>query len=238
MFVKEGGMNRSLRSVSFTIVVAISVLVGSSLAATRIVEAGHQIVGGDCWRAGTPTVCRFTWSGPNTLLYVRLIDQFSQSSEHQWYTAATNAGTNWTNANGPQIFAWTAHSNDTWDYLKFCTDNISPCFAGVYGYTQICNTNNYCSNSPVAMDIYYANVWLDATQLDPLNDTSKWTHIFAHEYGHTLGLDHHNVTGVLMNGSTSDYSTQGPTPTDIGPTPPCSGASGQSGIRCIYDYQN
>jgi hypothetical protein len=166
-----------------------------------------------------------------------VIDQFSQYSEHQWYTAASNAATNWSTASGPQYVSFTPATNDSWDYLKFCTDSISPCFPGVYGETQNCNTSNTCDNTgTVAMDIYYSNVWFDATQMDPLQSTAKWTHVFAHEYGHTLGLAHHNATGVLMNGSTSDFSTLGPTATDIGPLPPCSGTSGQGGVRCIYNY--
>jgi hypothetical protein len=226
-----------IRSVLSTAAAALLIALTSSLNAVSVVNAGHQIVQGDCWQPNTKEMCRVTWAGQNTNLYIRLIDQFSQYSEHQWRQAAENAAANWSNSAGPQNFNFTAVPNDSWDYLNFCTDSISPCFPGIYGLTKNCSQSRVCDNTgTVAMDIWYSDIWFDATQMDPLQSQSKWTHVFAHEYGHTLGLSHHNVTGVLMNGSTSDWSTLGPTNTDIGPLPPCSGTFGQGGVRCIYNY--
>jgi hypothetical protein len=226
-----------VRSVLTTTAAALVIATTSSLNEVSVANAGHQIVQGDCWQAQTRTMCRVTWAGQNTQLYIRLIDQFSQYSEHQWYQAASNAGSNWTLSAGPQNFSFTATPNDSWDYLNFCTDAINPCFPGVYGMTSNCDRWSQCDNTgTVPMNIWYSNVWFDATQMDPLNNTAKWTHVFAHEYGHTLGLNHHNVTGVLMNSSTSDYSTLGPTNTDLGPLPPCTGTFGEGGIRCIYNF--
>src|SRR5206468_2588231 len=104
------------------------------------------IVNGDCWRSGTNLMCRTAWTGQNTILNMRLIDQFSQY-DPQWSTAAHNAADNWTNASGPQLFRWSSFAGDSWDYLKFCTNDTAPCFPGVYGLTKNCDRVNYCDNT-------------------------------------------------------------------------------------------
>src|SRR5712691_3771166 len=47
---------------------------------------------GDCWRAGTPTMCRSTWLGTNSYIYMRIIDQLGDNTLHNYAGTACN---NW-----------------------------------------------------------------------------------------------------------------------------------------------
>lgn len=68
--------------------------------------------------------------------------------------------------------------------------------------------------------------------MDALSET-KQTWAFAHEMGHGLGLKHHSNTSMLMNPVA--VSVTGPTQSDYGSLPPCSGGATLYGVRCIYD---
>jgi hypothetical protein len=220
-------MPRHLPTVRRAVWVSTFVLVAAlALPAERAV-GGHTIASGDCWQTSTPIICRNTWSD-NQYLWVRLIDQLSNSQLH---SKADSAGANWTTANGPQIVQFIAHSNDTWIYLKrseFCT---APC-----GVTYNCNQgmSPVCSYLPRAMMIVWSEIYV------PLGnkDQAKGTTVFAHEYGHALGLAHHGsaCTPLMSSGLAASGCgrIESPTSTDIGYLPPCQGT--QHGILCIYRW--
>lgn len=64
-----------------------------------------------------------------------------------------------------------------------------------------------------------------------LSEAQK-TSTFAHETGHALGLYHHDGA-YLMN--TTVTTINGPTSTDYGRNPPCSGAYSTYGVRCVFN---
>jgi len=97
-------------------VVAIDALLIASAPVVAIAGDTYPQGGnGDCWRGGTPVMCRTTWTGRNSPIYMRIIDQLSDTSLHN---SATSACNNWNVAAGPQYCSWTARTNDTWTYLK------------------------------------------------------------------------------------------------------------------------
>jgi hypothetical protein len=187
---------------------------------------------GDCWRGNTPYVCRVGWSGANTLFTVYMIDQIgSPPGAYELRLAAQQAATGWTGAPGPQILSWSASSAPTWMYVR--AD-----YTGGYGSAsalQYSNSGNIMGRSSVGA------IWYTIVRVDP----SNWNHpkrqgIFAHEYGHGLGLyEHGNENVGVMWPYSSDANYQTPTSFDIGPTPPCSGITNSYlGVRCIYNYGN
>ncbi len=101
------------------------------------------------------------------------------------------------------------------------------------GITYICPVGGGACipAAATAINILYADLYFNDDVF--LNwGTPLRTHVFAHEIGHSLGLAHHS--GPVLMRATASASYLGPTATDIGPTPPCSG--GGKGIRCIYNW--
>jgi Metallo-peptidase family M12B Reprolysin-like len=221
--------------VSLAVVEAVVIASVAFLGATPV-RAGDtypQGGNGDCWRAGTPEMCRNTWAGANTYLYMRIIDQLGGSTSH--HNAATTACGNWNNALGPQFCSWTAHSNDTWTYLKIDSSLGAP-----NGYTWNC-VSGACPTSDNAGNIVWSEIYLPSGNnygTNPCNGvTQDWDpYVIAHELGHAYGLAHHgaacsNIT--LMSPGSASWT--GPTAREIGPLPPCSTGAGNGGVRCIYD---
>ena len=72
--------------------------------------------------------------------------------------------------------------------------------------------------------------------------TDAWTYIWAHEFGHTMGLEDHDSGSMLMNngftGCVPNTSARAPQSADLG-TPIPSGATNcgsPRGIRCIFRW--
>ena len=103
-------MNRSSRLGP----VVVLVIVLSAILPGSVARAGDTIVGGDCWKVGTPLICRNVWVD-NQMMRVRLIDQMNSAPLHAKADVARN---NWTLAVGPQILSFAPAANDTWIYLK------------------------------------------------------------------------------------------------------------------------
>jgi len=179
-------------------------------------------------------MCRTTWTGRASPIYMRIIDQLNDSALH---SSATSACNNWNVAAGPQYCSWTARANDTWTYLKL---HSNPFFGPFYAYTYNC-VSGACPTSNNAGNILWSEVYvridLHDSQSHPCTGQSgHWApQVFAHELGHAYGLAHHgaNCSNIaLMSPGTLKTA---PTTIDIGPFPGCSGAAGTGGVRCIYE---
>jgi hypothetical protein len=173
---------------------------------------------------------------------VRAIDNFSGSASY-WGTAATQAMTSWSVANGPQhgVVSWSSQSNDTWDYFNYSTTGSN----GLPNNNTLGITWNYDPfgnpyYTSVAIvtwwsDIYANGIPLINSSTSPIPFETQWT--FAHEFGHSLGLSDETNSLHLMNASASPYLVNGPMdPGDLGAMPICPASTADWGIRCIYDW--
>ncbi len=79
---------------------------------------------GDCWQAQTPLMCRTTYTGRGSLIYMRIIDQLGGDTE--LHNRADEACNNWNTTPGPQYCSWNATANDTWTYLRSTTHSPRP----------------------------------------------------------------------------------------------------------------
>jgi hypothetical protein len=188
--------------------------------------AGDTFGNGDCWRSGTPLLCRTNWVSGG-LLPIRLVDYMGNSGLH---AAAETARANWSAATGPQLLSWSPQSNDS--LVNLWQDNSRP----DGGYTANYDSNGtLCGYNPC--NIFWSDIYVTQSILSCCNRTAAST--FAHEFGHALGLDHHTNEVVLMTPSSPSLNNpyEGPQPIDIGPSPACQGLTNSyHGIRCIYDW--
>jgi hypothetical protein len=186
---------------------------------------------GDCWQPQTPWMCRATWTGRGSQIYMRIIDQLSDNQLHNDARLACN---NWSSAPGPQWCSYNARSNDTWAYLKRNDSIPAP-----NGITFNCVPGS-CPTSNNAGNIVWTEISVPRGNLNryTICGFSGYfsTQIFAHERGHGYGLAHHGSqcsNQTLM--TQGQHSFLGPTNIDIGPFPGCSGGPGRGGVRCIYE---
>jgi hypothetical protein len=126
--------------------------------------------------------------------------------------------------------SWHGGARQTVNYYKKA---VPPLSAGVLARTYNCTATSFCTaSSNQSLLVQYSEIHLNYAAVDNLS-TAKRRFMFAHETGHTLGLWHHS--SVLMNASVLS-SPVGPTSTDYGSLPPCSGASTTWGIRCVFKF--
>lgn len=227
--------HRTAAQISFL----IALLAGTTtfLFSTQAVRAGHTYEGGDCWQAGTPYLCRANWPGPGILLYVRFIDQFSWARP-EWLSPAQGAAYAWTSAQGPQVVSFSGEQNDTWVYLNYAESGTWDCytFLGCAAVTVNCRAwDAWCTHQQVAMNIWWSDVYLIYNTMDGLSASQRQT-VIAHETGHSLGLDHHGANPSVLMCRNCMPNPTGPTSTEVGPLPPCSGSSSKKGVRCIYNW--
>jgi len=139
----------------------------------------------------------------------------------------------WNNAPGPQYYHWTAYPSDVWIYLNVSTTGNHDLNSNNYGIAWLCiYPGGYCEDrlSDTA-DIWYTNVFLNKSTLDPTGSTAavQWT--VAHESGHGMGLAHNDTnSGALMWPNYNGVG--GPQGPDWGAYPGCS--NGGWGTNCIY----
>lgn len=206
-----------------------AVVLAASLAFPQGLRAGHTIANGDCWKAGTPLWCRTTWTATRPIIDLSLYNQFSDIRDN-WRPQAEGACNRWhdyTPSGGPggDIWChWAPTAGQSAVYLKTTTSSSAP-----LGVTWNCPTSGPCSAQAVAMNVWYSEIYFRVALMDGLSSTNRqWA--FAHELGHALGLFHH--ANVLMH--TSPNGITGPTATDYGVKPPCGGALGTGGARCVF----
>lgn len=198
-----------------------------ALAGDTLPQGGN----GDCWRAGTPWMCRTNWTGRGSQIHMRIIDVLSDGELHN---RADEACSNWNSAPGPQFCSWNAVAGDTWTYLKI-NDNLG----APNGVTLNC-TQSACPTSNGAGNILWSEIYVPHANTQNLQGCNGqfgfWaTPVFAHEIGHAYGLAHHGTACSGVTLMTQGSGAHGPTGTDIGPFPGCSGGAGTGGVRCIYE---
>lgn len=169
--------------------------------------------------------CRSNWPGGNRPLPLRWVTQVQNSITNQ---QANFAYGNWNSADGPQDFLTTPRSNDSFIYFKLDSTIVPPS-----GYTWNCTGVGSCPapnpNNTVWSEIYVTDANRTCTGCSAMLARA----VIAHEIGHTLQLFHHNDAGALMQEGTTRVA---PTSVDIGSDPPCTGTSGQRGIRCVFNF--
>ena len=222
-------MNRvgSVAALLLTVGVLLMAAPGHSAAPAR---AAHTYADGDCWKSGTPLWCRRTWR-QGEYVFVRLIDRFSDVQPN-WRDAAEAARSRWSIAAGPQSLSFVARTNDTWVYLHDAGNREHGLRPNVGAITWNCDVNRYCSPYNEPMNVWWTDIYFNRDDLDDY--PQFYQNVFAHEYGHAVGLFHHPDPERLMN----NYPTgiEGPTdPGDIGRSSSCS-IEDEGGVRCIYRW--
>jgi hypothetical protein len=200
---------------------------GFSITGTPVALAGHSFSGGDCWRAGTPLVCRTAfYSGDGHSIFLRAINQLNDAT--LWNNTVT-ACNNWNSSPGPQYCHTTAYTNDSWDYFKRDDGLAAP-----NGYTINCTSSACPASEPV--DAQWSEIYLT---IGDDNYGTLIVSISGHEMGHSLGLDHHGTPGSNVALMTQGTTLKSPNSIDIGPLPACStnpvGSNGTGGVRCVFD---
>lgn len=208
--------------------------------------AGHSLANGNCWQDARPLLCKTTYdcntvppylnlNCPSQSLKVRLVDHFS-ATQPNWWQAMNNAQDNWDAFSGPQSLSESDRSDDTYVHFYDSKTGSNGLTADAFGLTYNCNPSSVCFATNTAMDIYFSRIYLNRDKMNSLFiGTDDRTNVFAHEFGHTLGLFHHSSTSAALMYPIQQEDIQGPQfPYELGNTPVC-GSTGTFGIRCIYD---
>jgi hypothetical protein len=214
-----------------------SVVVGAALAlyvAAPVVAVASDTPSaqnGDCWQSTTPFTCRVTWLGRSTYVYFRAIDQFS-SQRSGWTTPAQNAVIAWSTAPGPQFYSFSPHTNDTWIYMTYSSTGQHGLLSSYTAITWNCDQSSYCTDTNVAMNIYWSDIYLNHDVLDG-RSSAQIQNTFGHESGHGMGLAH-NTTDSSSIMWPVQTTIGAPDASDWGTYSGCS--SGGHGTDCIYGW--
>lgn len=222
----------------------LAVLAALMVAAFPMVQPGAEAApplgAGDCWRPGTPHLCRTSYNanGYNPLnIYV--IDNFSDQRS-MWVPALVFAAEEWTAMAGPQVVRGYGDRapNDSWVYFEDSETGYDGLWAdGVLGLAWNCEATDECTFYAEARNIHYSSIKLNKRGLDVeslgLNKTVQ-----THELGHALGLGHSGYYDQAMY--VARRENKAPTFGDIGANPPCGydGSPEFNGLRCIYKWSH
>lgn len=206
----------------------MGMLLSPTLAGGRVLAGDTYTANGDCWRAGTPYICRDSWAA-NTTFTIQWISQMS-GEDPIFLDRAIAAMNTWNNAAGPQFQAFNPNPSPTRVYLNV---------AVLQGQGFADHVARRADSSIIFFEGGVGSISWGNIRQDYRNASySQLYRIWLHEFGHTLMLGHHNSenAGVMWEASAT-MQFDGPTAFDIGPNPPCSGATpSYLGVRCIYNY--
>jgi hypothetical protein len=221
-----------LSNLRFIVLWAVLVVAGAYSLPSPWVEAGHSKQGSHCAIPQPWTMCRSNW-GWYEYMRIRVIDNFSWANPACGWLA-DSARYNWHTASGPQLVTWYGQENDRWMYLNYAWTGQQGLTWDYLGMHWGCDTSGWCTNTGVAMVIWWSDIYINGERLpyDWYPDHTAW--VFAHEIGHGLGLAHHD-SYTLMN---ANYPGPiwGPTSTEAGNLPPCSGSTSSFGVRCVFEW--
>jgi hypothetical protein len=226
--------------------VAANIFVLSSILSEGA-AASHSFNNGDCWRAGTPTLCQAGYL-TGQLYYWNVTTYWKPGSAIRSLAEPgfNNGRSVWTAATGPQYFYPSGTPRGTlymveWPYLNPACH--PQCTQGSWGALTLnwkWNGSSYSmcyQSNGGACTIAFSEIYVNANWCSGSMTTTKYQYVFAHELGHVLGLNDHPSGSMLMNqtwsGCSPSTSATSPTSTEIGTSPPCSGTPG---IRCIYNW--
>lgn len=204
-------------------VLLVGMVIGFGLS-TRALAGDGWTQNADCWRSGTPYICRDGWAGANTYFVVHLIDNGLDAAQR---SATNSAASSWSAAAGPQSFSWTTGGTSAWLSLD-----------STLAYGTMTTENDRADGTFIAFNGGQGSIALSKIKSSTANSSHPaLVGMWAHELGHTLGLGHHSNENTAVMWPTNDRNNQAPTDFDIGPTPACSGLTASYlGVRCIYDF--
>lgn len=211
----------------------VALLIGTSTIAALANNDTPSFNNGDCWQAGTNTTC--TWNHINVKgsVYFRAIDNYTAEGYGTYDVPIHTAVSAWNSSPGPQYYSFTAHANDVWQYINVSRSGNYGLTDSLTGITWLCDyrtracSDTYPSN-PV--EIWYTNLYLNATTLDPLGPNAKQS-AAGHESGHGMGLWHNSLDSSSIMWPNLPGNLV-PDASDWGSSPGC--ANGGHGTRCIY----
>lgn len=232
-----------LKGITRTGMVTVAVFCLAMTAFSQV-DAGHVYQDTGSCSGPSVVVCRTNWPGPNGQpMNIRTIDQFSGSA-WWWLAPATSAGASWHNSAGPQNVSYSPQSNDSWVYQKYGWTGYGGLAADSLAINYNCTMSGSCSTPGV--NTHWSEEYFNRDQPEMQNGYPYLQQaVFAHELGHAFGLKHHDGTlqtimrPILYDAEQYSGRPNGPLdPTDIGTltNPPCTSATGNRGIRCIYRW--
>src|SRR5690606_21418677 len=123
----------------------------------------------------------------------------------------------WWNTPGPQSPTWNDPGNASWIHLNCAFDGYK--VGSAWGLTENCWGYNQCVPFALPMEIEYSILWFGVEKMwsiwDPnnmQNSYNKWQNTFMHEFGHAMGLSHHEpvspCNALMIDDSCNWFMTQ------------------------------